>query len=134
VDGNDVFALYKAAKYSIEKARAGGGPTLIEMFTYRLSDHTTADDAARYRTAQELEAWEKKDPVDRFRKFLFKKNWLTQQGDQEILKHAHETVDAAVKEAESIGPPKPEDMFTNMYAQLSKILKEEMGEAKLASS
>ncbi|MBI2085401.1 MAG: thiamine pyrophosphate-dependent dehydrogenase E1 component subunit alpha [Candidatus Aenigmarchaeota archaeon] len=55
VDGNDVFAVYKAVKDALEKARSGGGPTLIELFTYRIGDHTTADDAGKYREKTEVE-------------------------------------------------------------------------------
>src|SRR3989344_3917027 len=61
VDGMDIFAVYKATKDAVDKARAGKGPTLIEMFTYRLCDHSTSDDASRYRSKEEFEAWMKKD-------------------------------------------------------------------------
>ena len=70
VDGNDVFAVYVAAEEAIERARSGGGPTLIEAVTYRLGDHTTADDATRYRTEEELEKWEGRDPILRLRRYL----------------------------------------------------------------
>ena len=64
VDGNDVFAVYKATAEALARARAGDGPTFIEAVTYRLGDHTTADDASRYRT-QEVEVWQGKNPIDR---------------------------------------------------------------------
>jgi len=67
VDGNDVLAVHQAAKDAVEKARSGGGPTLIECLTYRIGDHTTADDASRYRTEEELKAWISKDPIERLR-------------------------------------------------------------------
>ena len=70
VDGNDVIAVRHAMDQALAKARAGGGPTLIEALTYRLSDHTTADDATRYRSADELaEAW-KREPLSRLRTYL----------------------------------------------------------------
>src|SRR5438445_3090401 len=67
VDGNDVFAVYQVAKQALEKARSGGGPTLIECYTYRMSDHTTADDASRYRDPKEVVEWQEKVPIDRLR-------------------------------------------------------------------
>jgi pyruvate dehydrogenase E1 component alpha subunit len=134
VDGNDVFAVYKATKYAADKARAGNGPTLIELYTYRLSDHTTADDAKRYRDPKEVEEWKKKDPILRLRKFLQNRNWWSEEWEKKILQNAKQEVDAAVKSAESLLPPKPEEMFTSMYAKLPKNLEEEMEEAKCASS
>ncbi|OGW54499.1 MAG: pyruvate dehydrogenase (acetyl-transferring) E1 component subunit alpha, partial [Nitrospirae bacterium RBG_13_43_8] len=61
VDGNDIFAVYKATEYALHKARQGNGPTLIECITYRIYDHTTADDASRYRPKQEVDAWKARD-------------------------------------------------------------------------
>ena len=70
VDGNDVCAVYDAVANGLEKAYSGKGPTLIEAITYRLGDHTTADDATRYRSPDELnEAWQK-EPIARLRHFL----------------------------------------------------------------
>lgn len=70
VDGNDIFAVYLATKEALERARAGNGPTLIECVTYRIGDHTTADDASRYRSQDEVEQWRKKDPIDRLRNYM----------------------------------------------------------------
>jgi 2-oxoisovalerate dehydrogenase E1 component alpha subunit len=63
VDGNDVLAVYGAAKEAVARARAGEGPTFIEAKTYRLVPHSSDDDDKRYRTAEEVEDWEKKDPI-----------------------------------------------------------------------
>src|ERR671925_1484416 len=76
VDGNDVLAVYAAAREAVDRARAGDGPTLIECVTYRLGVHTTADDPTKYRTTEEVEAWERKDPLTRFGAYLQKKNLL----------------------------------------------------------
>ncbi len=133
VDGNDVFALYKVVKDAIDKARSDKGPTLIEMFTYRLSDHTTADDAKKYRDEKEVEVWKKKDPIDRLKKFLLKKKLLTEDENKKIWEQAQATVDAAVKEEESMSPMKSEDIFTNMYAEIPENLKEQIEEAKRVS-
>src|SRR3989339_1646135 len=74
VDGNDVFAVYKATKEAVDNARAGKGPALIEAFTYRLADHSTSDDAKKYRSDKEVEEWAKRDPILRLEKYMrFKK-------------------------------------------------------------
>jgi pyruvate dehydrogenase E1 component alpha subunit len=70
VDGNDVLAVYRATREAAERARRGGGPTLIEALTYRLGPHTTADDSSRYRDEDEVERWRAFDPIDRFRAWL----------------------------------------------------------------
>ena len=70
VDGNDVLAVYAVTRDAAERARSGGGPTLIEAMTYRIGSHSTADDASRYREDAELEPWRARDPIDRYRRFL----------------------------------------------------------------
>ena len=70
VDGNDLFAVYKATRDARERARAGGGVTLIEAVTYRLGDHTTADDARRYRDQAEVDLWKARDPITRIRNYM----------------------------------------------------------------
>jgi pyruvate dehydrogenase E1 component alpha subunit len=70
VDGNDVLAVYRVTADAAARARAGGGPTLIEALTYRLGPHTTADDASRYRDEEEVERWRAFDPIDRYRTWL----------------------------------------------------------------
>ncbi|HEX9123677.1 MAG TPA: pyruvate dehydrogenase (acetyl-transferring) E1 component subunit alpha [Actinomycetota bacterium] len=70
VDGNDVLAVYRATREAADRARSGGGPTLIEAITYRIGPHSTADDPTRYRTGDEVEAWRGRDPIERFRRFL----------------------------------------------------------------
>lgn len=119
VDGNDIFAVYKATKEALEKAKNGGGPTLIECFTYRMSDHTTADDAARYRTREEVDAWKPKDPILRLRLFMKKKGLWTEQYQKKIEEKAKDTIDEAVKAAESLEPPHPRDMFKYTYENLT---------------
>lgn len=120
VDGNDVFAVYKATLDALEKARNGGGPTFIECFTYRLADHTTADDAARYRSNEEVEKWKGKDPILRLRLFMQKKGVWNQKYEDDVVKMAKEKVDEAVKMEENTEPPKPEDVFKFTYKELTK--------------
>ena len=70
VDGNDVLAVYAVTREAAERARSGGGPTLIEAMTYRVGAHSTADDASRYRDEAEVEVWRARDPIERYRHWL----------------------------------------------------------------
>jgi pyruvate dehydrogenase E1 component alpha subunit len=70
VDGNDVLACYAVTAEAAKRARAGGGPTLIEAITYRMGPHTTSDDPTRYRSEEELEHWAARDPIQRYRTYL----------------------------------------------------------------
>lgn len=126
VDGNDVFAVYKAAKESLERARAGGGPTFVECVTYRIGDHTTADDASRYRSAEELAEWKRKDPIDRLKKYMEQTGIWDEAHGRKALAEAAARVDAAVKEAEAAPAPDPRDMFRYTFAEPTGELKEQM--------
>ena len=132
VDGNDAFAVYKATKEALEKAKNGGGPTLIECVTYRLSDHSTADDAKKYRSAEEVEAWKKRDPIERFKRFMEKKGIWSADDDRKLLQECEGIINTAIKEAESISSPKFEDLFKYTFAEMPWFLKEELEEIKQA--
>ena len=120
VDGNDFLAVYKATKDALTKAKEGGGPTLIECFTYRIADHTTSDDASRYRSKEEIEKWKARDPLLRMRQYLEKRGLWTEAYQKEIEARAKARVDEAQKKAESASPPDPKDMFTYTYASLTQ--------------
>jgi pyruvate dehydrogenase E1 component alpha subunit len=119
VDGNDIFAVYKATAYALQKARQGEGPTFIECVTYRIADHTTADDATRYRSKEEVETWKAKDPMQRLKLFMEKKGLWTAQYQHEVEEKAASMIDEAVKTLESIEPPQPREMFTYIYEKLT---------------
>lgn len=119
VDGNDVFAVYKTTEYALQKARQGKGPTFIECITYRIADHTTADDATRYRSKEEVETWKAKDPMQRFKLFMEKKGLWTAQYQKEVEEKIKSMIDEAVKTLESIEPPQPREMFTYIYEKLT---------------
>jgi pyruvate dehydrogenase E1 component alpha subunit len=125
VDGNDIFAVYKAVNEALQKAREGNGPTLIECFTYRISDHTTSDDAKRYRKAEEVEGWKKKDPITRLQKFLQKRNLWTKDYEEKLQQRAVQQIDKAVLSYESLVPAKPEEIFDYTYAKKPKKLEEQ---------
>ena len=125
VDGNDVFSVYRAASEALKKASMGNGPTLIECFTYRLSDHTTADDAKRYRTEKEVLEWKKKDPIERLRKHLEGKKIWSSRKEKELIDWADAKVEKAVKEFEAMPAPVPDDMFQYLFAAMPRRLREQ---------
>jgi pyruvate dehydrogenase E1 component alpha subunit len=112
VDGNDVLAVSAASRAAADRARGGGGPTLIECITYRLGVHTTADDPTKYRSQEEVEAWERKDPLTRFRVYLEKKN-LLEPGLEEQM---DEEIGRAVQAFEATPSPDPLTAFDHAYA------------------
>ncbi len=126
VDGNDVFAVYAAATEAIERIRRGDGPTLIEAVTYRLGDHTTADDASRYRADEELEKWEGRDPILRLRRYLVSRDLWDDDQEAVLQEEAVSWVDGQVKELEAMEPQAPEDIFTSMYDALPPHVVEQM--------
>ncbi|MFO0831053.1 MAG: pyruvate dehydrogenase (acetyl-transferring) E1 component subunit alpha [Phycisphaerales bacterium] len=122
VDGNDLFAVYKASREAIERARAGGGPSFIEAVTYRLGDHTTADDARRYRDPAEVEAWMGKDPMIRLRKYLVAKGLWNDEKQRELDQLAKDNAQKVVDEAFNIAKPATTDIFDYTYATLTPEL------------
>ena len=127
-DGNDIFAVYRATLDALEKARSGGGPTLIECFTYRLDDHTTADDASRYRDPREVEEWKKREPLIRLRIVMQKLSLWTEEYEREVEHRATELVNSAIKKAESMPPPEPSEIILNTCHTLSSQQKRELKE------
>ncbi len=128
VDGNDVLAVYSKTKEALEKARTGGGPTLIEAYTYRLSSHTTSDDASKYRSENEANLWKDKDPIKRFRIYLQRQGIWNEAFEENILKQAETEINQAVKDAENIPPPTSEDIFSFTYQDMPPHLAEQLDE------
>jgi pyruvate dehydrogenase E1 component alpha subunit len=114
VDGNDVLAVYAASREAVDRARAGDGPTLIECVTYRLGMHTTADDPTKYRSEEEVKAWEQKDPLTRFRVYLEKKKLFDASVDEQV----DEEIAHGVERFEAMPPADPLEMFDHAYAEL----------------
>lgn len=126
VDGNDVFAVYKATREALERARAGGGPTFIEALTYRIGDHTTADDASRYRSKETVDLWKKKDPIDRLIRYMVTKGLWDEAYGQQTAANARQQVEAAVQELEATAPPRVEEMFQFTFQDMTDELNEQM--------
>lgn len=125
VDGNDVFAVYLTLKKFVERARAESKPALVELVTFRMSDHTTADDSSRYRTPELVAEWEKKDPISRLKIFLT--NHLKWKEDQfkQIHEECTKEVNQAVQEYEAVETPSPESMFEEVYSEMPWHLQEQ---------
>lgn len=128
VDGNDVFAVYCAVSDAIAKAESGNGPTFIECFTYRMSDHTTADDAGRYRSAEEVETWRGKDPILRLERYMANNGLWNESYAKEQAAKALDAVDEAVHQAENTPGPAPEEMLNYVTASLSPRQKRQLDE------
>jgi len=126
VDGNDVMAMYLATSEAIDRARAGHGTTLIEAVTYRLLMHTTADDPTRYRTEEEQQYWEDRDPLKRFRAYLETKGIWTEEWQQELEENVKEFIDAAIEKAEGLPDLEPAILFENMYEEMPDNLLEQL--------
>ena len=129
VDGNDIIACRWAMEKAIEQAREGGGSTVIEMITYRLTDHTTADDARRYRSEEEVEhAWQL-EPIKRLREYLKDQGVWDDKKELELLEQAGKEVEAAVEEYLATGDPGIESMFDYMFENMPAELEEQRAQA-----
>lgn len=126
VDGNDLFAVYVATKEAVEKARSGGGPTLIEGVTYRFGPHTTADDPTKYRTDEEIELWKPLDPLARIRLLLKERGLWGEEVEKQMTEEAQKEIDQAVQEAEAVPIPEVEEIFRYVFAEMTPPLKEQL--------
>jgi 2-oxoisovalerate dehydrogenase E1 component alpha subunit len=122
VDGNDVIAVRYVVEEALDRARRGAGPTLIEALTYRLSDHTTADDASRYRAAAEVqEAWQQ-EPLLRIRTFLKKTGAWDERQEEELKSDCARQIEAAVDQYLSSPKPSTDAMFDHLLAKPTRSL------------
>ena len=118
IDGNDLFAVVKVVREAAERARREHRPTFIEAVTYRLGDHTTADDARRYRDQAEVELWQKRDPLLRLRKYLLDRSLWDDARQKALEARAKEEIAAVVRRAEEIDAPIQSDFFDAVYAEI----------------
>ena len=118
VDGNDVLAVYRASTEAAERARAGKGPTLIEAVTFRVGPHSSSDDPTRYRDKALVEAWQKKDPIARFQRFLAKAGYLTESGHAKLWEEVQAEAAEAAKQAEALPLPTISSMFEDVFAEM----------------
>jgi 2-oxoisovalerate dehydrogenase E1 component alpha subunit len=130
VDGNDVFAVRDTVAEALGAARRGAGPCLIEALTYRLSDHTTADDASRYRSPEEVrKAWAL-EPLIRLRRYLQAAGFWSETDEQGLLKDCAHEVDVAVNEYLITAKQSTDAMFDTLFAELPLHLREQRAIAR----
>ncbi|MGN6128321.1 MAG: pyruvate dehydrogenase (acetyl-transferring) E1 component subunit alpha [Humibacter sp.] len=125
VDGNDVAAMYAVIAGALERARNGGGPTLIEGLTYRMEAHTNSDDPSRYRGSDEVDRWRALDPIARVESYLTREGVLTEAMRAEIAEAA-EGLAAATRDAMNESPHlDPLELFDHVYATPRAALAEQ---------
>ncbi len=129
VDGNDVLAVYRAAKYAVDKARRGDGPTFLELLTYRVSAHTSSDDPSRYRDESVTEVWKaERCPLTRMRRFLASRGWLDDAADKQMADAIEAEVRRAVAEQEAAGSPPSESLIEDVYETPTWRQREQLAE------
>jgi len=130
VDGNDALAVYRAARDAVRRARAGGGPTLIECVTYRLGPHSSSDDPSRYRDEREVEAWWRHDPLTVYQSYLRHLGIWTEEFEADLEKAIGEEITEAVRQAETNPPPPVETLFGDVYFQMPPHIEEQLEDLK----
>lgn len=125
-DGNDALAMVRATREALERARAGGGPALIEAVTYRMRMHTTADDPRRYRDEAEVEAWKARDPITRMKAYLEARKWWSEELEASFVAEVHAEIEKAVHAFEAeiarLLQEAPDAAFAHVYAAPPKSL------------
>jgi pyruvate dehydrogenase E1 component alpha subunit/2-oxoisovalerate dehydrogenase E1 component alpha subunit len=125
VDGNDLLAVIAASREAAERARRGDGPTLIEAVTFRMGGHSSSDDPTRYRDAELVPEWEKRDPVVRLRAWLGATGVLKDGDEERWTQEINDEISAAVTEAEALPAPAIETLFTDVYAAMPRHIEEQ---------
>lgn len=125
VDGNDVVAVRAVMETALRKARAGGGPHVIEALTYRLADHTTADDAGRYRSPADLARAQRLDPLVRLRQHLVRERLWSDAQEAAAREASNARIERAVAEFLAVPPRPPAAMFDHLFAELPAALREQ---------
>lgn len=130
VDGNDALAVYAATKEAIDLARAGKGPSIIEMYTYRMGPHTTSDDPSVYRDETITEEWRKKDPIDRLETYLIEKGAWTPEQSEKLREEVVENFKTTFEKVEKMEDTPLEEVFNYIYANRTPDLQKQYEERK----
>ena len=130
VDGNDVLAVVKTTRDAVERARRGDGPTFIEAVTYRRHGHSSSDDPTVYRNADEVGAWEKKDPIDRFRAHLTQRGLWSKDHEFAAIEAQNALVTREIQEAEKSSPPALESLIEDVTEHIRPELREQLAEVR----
>lgn len=126
IDGNDVLEVYSASRQALAKARSGSGPSLIEALTYRMGAHSSSDDPSRYRDESITEAWKKKDPILRFRRYLEKEGLWDPDWEEGLQRESQEQISDALRYAEQQSPPPHAVLFEDVFSDLPWHLREQL--------
>jgi len=116
VDGLDPLTVYQAVRSAVDRARSGGGPTLVEATTIRMVPHSSSDDHLRYRTQEELDAERKRDPLPRFRDFLISAGLLGEESDEMMRNAVDQEIEEAIESAKAAPSPDPASALHGVYA------------------
>jgi pyruvate dehydrogenase E1 component alpha subunit/2-oxoisovalerate dehydrogenase E1 component alpha subunit len=128
VDGNDVLGVYTVAKEAVDRARRGEGPTMIEALTYRVSAHSSSDDPTRYRDERVTEEWKRKDPIERFKRYLVTQGLLDDTADAKIREAIEAEVREAIAAEEPVPPPPLRSIVEDVFAEVPAHLEEQLAE------
>jgi TPP-dependent pyruvate/acetoin dehydrogenase alpha subunit len=123
VDGNDVLAVVTAVREAHRRARSGGGPTFLELVTYRRGGHSSSDDPERYRDENEVAAWLRVDPIDRFRAWLDERGSWDAARDEALRAELRAAIDAAIRKAEEAPTAAPDTLFDHVYEDMPPHLR-----------
>lgn len=116
VDGNDLLAVYRETRAAVDRARRGEGPTLLELVTFRMGGHSSADDPSRYRHTDEVARWAARCPLKRLRAWLESTGRWSEEKEQALAEQQRQAISEAVKEAEKAPLPPPMDLVEDVYA------------------
>ncbi|GAA4615346.1 pyruvate dehydrogenase (acetyl-transferring) E1 component subunit alpha [Saccharopolyspora hordei] len=130
VDGNDAAAVLSVLDTAVAHARSGAGPFLVEAHTYRMEAHTNADDAGRYRSAEEVERWRQRDPIDRLERHLRAAGHLDDAAVERIGAEAEEFAAQVRERVQDEPSTDPEELFRHVYAEPTPQLREQLAELR----
>ena len=125
VDGNDVIALHEAVQEALERARSGKGATMIEAVSYRLADHTTADDATRYRDSDELKAAWEREPIKRLQTWLHQQGWWDETQEKAWIEETGQIIQSGIDDYLARPAQPVEHLIDYLYAELPDALQEQ---------
>jgi pyruvate dehydrogenase E1 component alpha subunit/2-oxoisovalerate dehydrogenase E1 component alpha subunit len=128
-DGNDVLAVYHAVKYAADKARRGGGPTFVELLTYRVSAHSSSDDPSRYRDENVTAVWRgERDPIRRMEAYLVKRGWLAEGEHAQLAAQMEADVREAIARQEAVGAPELPTLIEDVFEEPTWHLREQLAD------
>ncbi|RDE22503.1 thiamine pyrophosphate-dependent dehydrogenase E1 component subunit alpha [Motiliproteus coralliicola] len=130
IDGNDILAVLEATREARKIAVEQNEPVLIEAMSYRLAAHSSSDDPSGYRSKKEEAKWRDKDPLERMKNWMIQQDWWSEEQDKELFEAERQLVMAAMKKAEKVPAPHPDEMITDVYDTPTPHLEQQLAELK----